>query len=91
MTRLLLIALIGIFALLSVASADSTRSGRRLDEIATGRLYDPLLTPKMNPDFAFEPNAEADFLRDIRSGRFDINRLPERQRTYYLLQLDQNP
>ena len=58
MKRPLLIALIGLMLLPVPASAE--RVGRRLDAIQSGRLYDPVLTPQMNPSFHFQPNAEAE-------------------------------
>lgn len=88
MKRTLLIALAGLLMLPTVASADSNRSGRRLDSIQTGRLYDPVLTPQLNPSFQFQPNAEAMFLQQLRQGRVDVERIPETQRQYFQMQLD---
>lgn len=89
MKRILLIALVALVALPSLASAGTDRTGRKLDAIQSGRLYDPILTPQMNPDFEFnDPNAEAKFLLDVRRGRFDLNRVPEAQRSYFQFQLE---
>ncbi|PWV98313.1 hypothetical protein DFR52_105296 [Hoeflea marina] len=89
MQRILLIALVALIALPSVASAERDRTGRKLDAIQSGRLYDPILTPQMNPRFEFnDPNAEAKFLLDVRQGRFDLNRVPEGQRQYFQFQLE---
>jgi hypothetical protein len=88
MKRTILIALAGLLVLPTLASADSYRSGRRLDAIQSGRLYDPILTPQMNPSYEFQPNAEAMFLRDLRRGRVNVERIPERQRQYFQMQLD---
>ncbi|AKI03050.1 hypothetical protein IMCC20628_04377 [Hoeflea sp. IMCC20628] len=89
MKRTLLIALISAILLPAVASADSERSGRRLDAIQSGRLYDPILTPQMNPSFEFnDSNAEARFLFDLRKGRVKSERIPENQMRYFQIQLD---
>lgn len=88
MKRIVLIALAGALVLPTLAWADSNRTGRRLDAIQSGRLYDPLLTPQLNPSFEFEPNAEARFLYDLRKGRADIEQIPERQRQYFQMQLE---
>ena len=89
MKRMLLIALMGVVVLPSAACAGSDRVGRRLDAIQSGRLYDPVLTPQFNPGFEFQPNAEALFLRDLRQGRVNVDRIPEAQRQYFQMQLDQ--
>jgi len=86
MKRPLLIALIGLMLLPVPASAE--RVGRRLDAIQSGRLYDPVLTPQMNPSFHFQPNAEADFLRALRQGRVNVDRIPEAQREYFQMRLN---
>ncbi|MBC7284313.1 hypothetical protein [Hoeflea sp.] len=86
MTRPLLIALIGLMLIPAPASAE--RQGRRLDAIQSGRLYDPILTPQMNPSFQFQPNAEADFLRALRQGRVNVDRIPEAQRDYFQMRLN---
>lgn len=91
MKRTLLIALMGVVLLPVVASADSNRSGRRLDAIQSGRLYDPILTPQLNPSFEFnDPNAEATFLHQLRQGRVNADRIPQAQRQYFQLQLDRS-
>ncbi|MCY0092674.1 hypothetical protein [Hoeflea ulvae] len=91
MKRTLLIAVIGALLLPAVASADSYRSGRRLDAIQSGRLYDPILTPQMNPSFEFnDPNEEAKFLFDLRKGRVKTDRIPENQMRYFQMQLDRS-
>jgi len=83
----LLIALIGLMLLPVPAQAE--RLGRRLDAITSGRLYDPILTPQMNPSYQFQPNAEAMFLRDLRQGRVNVDRIPEAQLNYFQFKLDQ--
>jgi|GEM_PF-1390469 hypothetical protein len=81
----LLIALLSV----PVAASAGPNNSRRLDAIATGRLYDPILTPQLNPDFELvDPSAEAALLRDIRDGRFNLDRLPPAQRSYYLQLLE---
>lgn len=72
----------------TLAEAGGMNSGRRLDAIASGRLYDPILTPQVNPGFHFvDPTAEAALLRDIRDGRVNLDAMPEAQRNYYLQRL----
>lgn len=89
MKRILLITLVALVALPPMTSAGTDRTGRKLDAIQSGRLYDPILTPQMNPGFEFnDPNAEARFLLDVRRGRFDLNQVPEAQREYFKMQLE---
>lgn len=89
--RPLLIALIGLILIPAVVWADSNRTGRRLDAIQSGRLYDPILTPQLNPNFEFsDPNAEAMFLHQLRQGRVVIEEIPEQQRQYFQMQLERN-
>lgn len=89
MRRTLLIALMGLVLLPGLAFAESDRMGRRLDAIQSGRLYDPILTPQMNPNFEFnDPNAEAMFLQQLRKGQIKIEQIPEAQRQYFRMQLD---
>ncbi len=89
MKRTLLIALMGLVLLPALASADSNRTGRRLDAIQSGRLYDPILTPQMNPSFEFnDSSAEARFLFDLRKGRVNTDRIPKTQMRYFQMQLD---
>ena len=89
MKRTLLIALLGVVLLPGLAAAGSDRMGRRLDAIQSGRLYDPILTPQMNPNFEFnDPNAEAMFLQRLRMGQVRIEQIPETQRQYFQMQLD---
>ena len=89
MRRTIIIALLGLSLLPVSAWASSDRMGRRLDAIQSGRLYDPILTPRMNPSFEFnDPNAEARFLYDLRQGRVNTGRIPERQLQYFQMQLD---
>tara|TARA_R110002020_G_scaffold59673_16_gene162582 strand:- start:9186 stop:9635 length:450 start_codon:yes stop_codon:yes gene_type:complete len=88
MKRTLLIALVGAVLLPAIASADSDRVGRRLDAIQSGRLYDRIMTPQMNPNFEFQPNAEAMFLRELRQGRVNVDKVPEAQLRYFQMQLD---
>ncbi|KGF67552.1 hypothetical protein LL06_21660 [Hoeflea sp. BAL378] len=86
MRHALLIALVGLLLIPVPASAE--RLGRRLDAIQSGRLYDPVLTPQMNPSFQFQPNAEERFLYDLRKGRVNIDRIPEAQRDYFQMRLN---
>lgn len=89
--RPLLVALIGLILMPAVVWADSNRTGRRLDAIQSGRLYDPILTPQLNPSFEFsDPNAEAMFLHQLRQGRVVIEEIPEQQRQYFQMQLERN-
>tara|TARA_R110002020_G_scaffold135228_6_gene302044 strand:- start:6013 stop:6279 length:267 start_codon:yes stop_codon:yes gene_type:complete len=88
MKRPLLIALLGLM-LIPVPASAQANAGRKLDAIQSGRLYDPVLTPQMNPSFQFQPNAEADFLRALRQGRVDTDRIPERQLDYFRFKLEQ--
>ncbi|MEQ8480201.1 MAG: hypothetical protein RIC18_06060 [Hoeflea sp.] len=88
MKRLMLIALAGAFLL--PVPAEAERLGRRLDAIQSGRLYDPLLSPQLNPSFEFQPNAEARFLYDLRKGRVGIDEIPEGQRRYFQMQIEQS-
>lgn len=89
--RPLLIALIGLILFPAVVWADSNRTGRRLDAIQSGRLYDPILTPQLNPSFEFnDPNAEAMFLHQLRQGRVAVEEIPEQQRQYFHMQLERN-
>jgi hypothetical protein len=91
MKRPLLIAVLGLVLLPALALADSNRTGRRLDAIQSGRLYDPILTPQLNPGFEFnDSRAEARFLYDLKKGRVAVDRIPEAQRQYFQLQLDKN-
>ncbi|MDF1610050.1 hypothetical protein PZ897_17860 [Hoeflea sp. YIM 152468] len=89
MKRTVLIAMLGLVLLSAIASAEPFRSGRRLDAIQSGRLYDPILTPQLNPSFEFnDPNAEAIFLNQMRRGRVRTDAIPEAQRQYFQWQLD---
>lgn len=91
MRRTLLIALLGVTLLPAVASAGSDGMGRRLDAIQTGRLYDPILTPQLNPGFEFnDSSAETMFLRDLRRGKVKTERIPEAQMQYFQMQLDKS-
>lgn len=91
MKRIVLIALAGVLVLPTLAWADSSRSGRRLDAIQSGRLYDPILTPQLNPGFEFnDPNAEARFLHELRRGRVNVDRIPEQQLQYFQMQLNRD-
>lgn len=87
MTRPLLIALLGLM-LIPVPATAQANAGRKFDAIQSGRLYDPLLTPQMNPSFQFQPNAEARFLHELRQGRVNVDRIPEAQREYFQMRLN---
>ena len=85
---LLAVATLGPTLAPTLAQAGGMNTGRRLDAIASGRLYDPILTPQANRGFHFvDPSAEAAFLRDIRNGRVNLDAMPEGQRNYYLQKL----
>lgn len=89
MKRLMMIALAGLILMPVAALADSDRMGRRLDAIQSGRMYDRVLTPQLNPNYQFNENgAEASFLYDLRQGRVNTDRIPERQLQYFQMQLD---
>lgn len=68
---------------------ESSRGGGRLNAIASGRLYDPILTPKLNPSFSLDQRAEQKLLRDLRSGRVDTRAIPEQQLRYFEFRLQQ--
>ena len=87
MRHTLLVGLIGLMLVPAPASAQFS-PGRKLDAIQSGRHYDPLLSPRMNPSFQFQPNAEARFLHELRQGRVNVDRIPEAQRQYFQMQLD---
>lgn len=87
MRRIFLIVLLGLVFMPDMASAER-RTGRKLDAIRSGRHYDRILTPQLNPDFHLFPNAEARFLNDVRRGRFNLDSLPEGQQRYYRMRLN---
>jgi hypothetical protein len=68
---------------------EGSRGGGRLNAIASGRLYDPILTPKLNPSFALDSRAEQQLLRDMRNGRVDRRDIPEQQLRYFEFRLQQ--
>ncbi|OCW59003.1 hypothetical protein [Hoeflea olei] len=78
--------LVGLMLLPVPAQAE--RQGRRIDAIQSGRLYDPILTPQLNPSYHFQPNAEAQFLYELRKGRVRTDRVPEAQMNYFFEQLE---
>jgi len=85
-------AFLGAILALPAAPAlafEGSRGGGRLNAIASGRLYDPILTPKLNPSFALDRRAEQKLLRDLRSGRVDTREIPERQLRYFEFRLQQ--
>ncbi|WP_420407848.1 hypothetical protein [Hoeflea sp.] len=90
MKRLMLTALAGVFLLPAAAWADFGMSGRKLDAIQSGRHYDPLLTPQLNPSFDLRPDAEARLLYDLRRGTVHIDEIPEGQRQYFRMRLEKN-
>jgi len=85
MRRIILVALALAMATPAVAS---DRRGAKLDAIASGRLYDRILTPQLNPGFSFDAQGERQFLDDVRNGRSTIDDAPEGQRQYFQMQLD---
>ena len=85
MFRFILIALL----VLVVAPAfASDRHAGRLNAITSGRLYDRILTPQLNPGFALDSRAEQELLKDVRAGRFNLDQVPPAQRYHFELQLD---
>ena len=81
--------LIAALALLPVAPASAfARSGGRLEAVTSGRVYDRILTPRLNPSFSLEPRAEYQLLRDIRHGRIDTSLIPPGRLRYLLNRLD---
>lgn len=85
MVRMIALALAGMAAVAVPAQAES-RSGGRLDAITTGRLYDRLLTPQLNPDYAFaDPQAQRSFSADVQEGRIKIPERPQHRSLFDFL------
>lgn len=69
-TALAAVILLGALAVPSHAG----RSGGRLDAITTGRVYDRVLTPTLNPRFWMtDRNAQKAFERDLKRGRVKVD------------------
>lgn len=78
-----------VLALLAATPAFAgDRRGAKLDAIASGRLYDRILTPQLNPGYSFDAQGERQFLDAVRSGRSVIEEAPEEQREYFRMQMD---
>lgn len=55
---------------LALVAAAPAVAGGRLDAITSGRLYDRLLTPQLNPSHSFvDPGAEKLYRKDLAEGR----------------------
>lgn len=81
--------LIAALAMMPIVPAyASGRSGGRLEAVSSGRIYDRILTPRLNPSFSLEPRAEYQLLRDIRRGRVDTSLIPPGRLRYLLNRLD---
>ncbi|MCY0148908.1 hypothetical protein OEG84_14650 [Hoeflea sp. G2-23] len=70
----------------AVPAQAGSRSGGRLDAITTGRIYDRLLTPQLNPDYAFaDPQAQRRFGADVREGRIKMPERPQHRSLFDFL------
>lgn len=88
MRKLVLIAL-ALFIVAPAAAGDrSSMGGGRLNAITSGRLYDRILTPQLNPSFTLDQRAEEQLFDDVRAGRTNLDVVPEEQRHYFELQMD---
>jgi len=85
MRKIILIALALAAATPAIAS---DRSGARLNAIASGRLYDRILTPQFNPSYTLDAQAEQQLFDDVRAGRTSLNAIPEQQRHYFQMQME---
>lgn len=83
------IALIALALLAATPALASDRRGAKLDAIASGRFYDRVLTPQLNPSYSFDAQGERQFLDDVRNGRSTLDAVPEGQRYYFQMQMDQ--
>ena len=83
------IALIALALLAATPALAGSRHGAKLDAITSGRLYDRILTPQLNPSFSLDHRAEQQLFDDIRAGRTNLNSIPEQQRYYFQMQMDQ--
>ena len=88
MRKLVLIALVLFIAAPAAAGDGTSRGGARLNAITSGRLYDRILTPQLNPSFSLDQRAEEQLFDDVRAGRTNLNVVPEEQRRYFELQMD---
>jgi hypothetical protein len=84
---IMIISTAGILAATTASADDPLPKGRKLDAIASGRLYDRLLTPQLNPGYDFDYRAEQQFMNDLREGAIDLNAVPEPRRSYFDFQL----
>ena len=89
MKALVLAVLLATVATATVPAMAGNRSGSggRLDAIASGRIYDKHLTPKLNRRFYLDSHAERQLLRALRNGRVTLEDVPAGQRDYYLRRL----
>ncbi len=87
MVRMIALALAVMAAVTAAVPAQAeSRSGGRLDAITTGRLYDRLLTPQLNPDYAFaDPQAQRSFSADVQEGRIKIPERPQHRSLFDFL------
>lgn len=83
------IALVALALLAATPALASDRRGAKLDAIASGRFYDRILTPQLNPSYSFDAQGERQLLDDIRAGRTSFDSIPEGQRQYFQMQMDQ--
>jgi hypothetical protein len=82
------IALIALALLAATPAMAGSRQGAKLDAITSGRLYDRILTPQLNPSYSFDAQGERQFLDDVRNGRSTLDAVPEGQREYFRMQMD---
>jgi hypothetical protein len=82
------IALIALALLAATPAMAGSRQGAKLDAITSGRLYDRILTPQLNPSYSFDAQGERQFLDDLRNGRSTLDAVPEGQREYFRMQMD---
>ena len=89
MKALLIAAILATAAMATAAvpAMASSGSGGRLDAIASGRIYDKHLTPKLNRRFYLDAHGERQLLQALRRGRVTIEDVPPAQRDYFLRRL----
>lgn len=83
------IVLIALALTVAAPAMAGSRQGAKLDAITSGRLYDRILTPQLNPSYSFDAQGERQFLDDVRNGRSTLDAVPEGQREYFQMQMDQ--
>ncbi|EDQ31719.1 hypothetical protein HPDFL43_17915 [Hoeflea phototrophica DFL-43] len=70
-----------VFALAVMAAIPAQASGR-WDAISSGRIYDRLLTPQLNPSFSFvDDRAARLYQKDLAEGRV---KPPQKGQRYHL-------